>query len=295
MNIKIVDFKSINASAEFEESIRETGFGVLSNHPIDSQLVEDVYTLWSEFFNSDQKNNPDYAFVEKDHSGFIPFELSETAKGNDVKDIKEFYHYYHPWGRIPSFLAAKTQLLCEQLIAMAQVLLQWIEAHTPAEIRDQLSEPLMTMLNGSQKNLFRLINYPPLTGNEPANAVRAAEHEDIDFLTLLPAATAKGLEAKNRSGTWTPVPCNPGWIIVNVGDMLQEATNHYYPSTPHRVVNPIGDDAKMPRMSMPLFLHPRDDVQLSKQHTAQSYREERYRELGLLAADRSISVSEDVN
>ena len=290
MSIKVVDFKSNNASSKFEQSIRETGFGVLSNHSIDPQLVEDVYALWGEFFNSDKKKNPDYAFIEKDHSGFIPFELSETAKGNSVKDIKEFYHYYHPWGRIPDFLADKTKLLCEQLMEMAQVLLQWIEDNAPARIRDQLSEPLTEMIKGSQKNLFRLINYPALTGGEPVNAVRAAEHEDIDFLTLLPAATAKGLEAKDRDGGWTSVPCNPGWIIVNVGDMLQEATDHYYPSTPHRVVNPEGEDAQLARMSMPLFCHPRDEVQLSKRHTAQSYREERYRELGLLAEGKSIEV-----
>lgn len=290
MSIKVVDYRSDNAAAEFEQTIRETGFGVLSNHPIDPQLVEDVYQLWEEFFNSEVKNDPEFAFNRKDHSGFIPFEMSETAKGKTVKDIKEFYHYYHPWGRIPTFLKEKTQALCEQLTEMAGVLAQWIEDNAPQEIRDQLSEPLTDMLKGSQKNLFRLINYPALKGDEPVDAVRAAEHEDIDFLTLLPAATAKGLEAKSREGNWVPVPCNPGWIIVNVGDMLQEATNHYYPSTPHRVINPEGDDAKAARMSMPLFFHPRNEVQLSSRHTAQSYREERYRELGLLAEGESIEL-----
>ena len=64
--------------------------------------------------------------------------------------------------------------------------------------------------------------------------------------------------------------------------MLQECTNHYYPSTTHRVVNPVGEDAKKPRLSMPLFLHPFDSIQLSQRHTAESYRAERFRELGLL-------------
>ena len=63
--------------------------------------------------------------------------------------------------------------------------------------------------------------------------------------------------------------------------MLQECTQGYYPSTTHRVVNPTGEEAKKPRLSMPLFLHPRDDVRLSTRHTAHSYRWERYKELGL--------------
>lgn len=290
MDIKVVDFASSDASAAFEKTIRETGFGVLSNHSIDTQLVDDVYAEWGAFFNSENKNNPDYAFRAKDHSGYVPFELSETAKGNEVKDLKEFYHYYHPWGRIPDALREKTQALCEQLTAMAATLLGWIEANMPAALRDKLSEHLSDMLKDSDKNLFRLIHYPPLKGDEPVAAVRAAAHEDIDFLTLLPAATAKGLEAQDANGNWVPVPCNHGWIIVNVGDMLQECTEHYYPSTTHRVVNPEGDAARQVRMSMPLFLHPRDDVVLSKKHTAKSYREERYRELGLLAEDESIGL-----
>lgn len=288
MAIRVVDFKSEQAGAEFEKTIRETGFGVLSNHPINIKLVNEVYALWEDFFHSDEKHNPDYAFRSKDHSGFISTELSETAKGNKIKDLKEFYHYYPSWGRIPQCLEKPTKALCDELTSMASTLLKWIEEQTPAHVKDHFSEHLSDMLKGSQKNLFRLINYPPLSGDEPTDAVRAAAHEDIDFLTLLPAATAKGLEAKTKDGQWVSVPCDPGWIIVNVGDMLQECSGGYYPSTSHRVINPTGDEAKQSRMSMPLFLHPRDEVVLSDRHTAQSYREERYRELGLLKEGESI-------
>ena len=231
MNIQVVDFTAANAASEFEKSLRETGFGVLSHHPIDTQLVDEVFALWERFFTTDIKHDPAYAFSSKTHNGYIPFELSETAKGNDTKDLKEFYHYYYDWGVVPQFLQAKTNLLCQQTIDMATTLLSWVEANAPTAIREQLSEHLTDMIKGSNKTLFRPIYYPALTGDEPVKAIRAAEHEDIDFLTLLPAATAKGLQAKTRDGRWISVPCNPGWIIVNVGDMLQEATDLYYPST----------------------------------------------------------------
>lgn len=290
MNIQVVDFNSENAGSAFETSLRETGFGVLSNHPINNQLVTEVFALWETFFTSDIKDDPRYAFNPSNHNGYVPFELSETAKGAAIKDLKAFYHYYHPWGAIPDFLKEKTGELCEQLIAMATTLLGWVEANAPESMRMQLSEHLTDMIKDSTRSLFRPIYYPPLTGDEPTNAIRAAAHEDINLLTLLPAATAKGLQAKARDGSWVSVPCDPGWIIINVGDMLQEASDFYYPSTTHRVINPDGEDMKKARMSMPLFLHPRDEVRLSKRHTALSYREERYRELGLLEEDKSIEV-----
>ena len=112
--------------------------------------------------------------------------------------------------------------------------------------------------------------------------MRAAAHGDINMLTLLPAATAGGLQVKDAQGNWLDVPIKPNWIIVNVADMLQECTGYYYKSTTHRVLNPTGEAAKKSRLSMPLFLHPRDDVQLSARHTGKSYRAERYKELGLV-------------
>jgi len=66
--------------------------------------------------------------------------------------------------------------------------------------------------------------------------------------------------------------------------MLQMATGGYFRSTTHRVVNPTGEVARRPRLSMPLFLHPRPEVRLSDTHTAGEYLEERLREIGLKTA-----------
>ena len=109
--------------------------------------------------------------------------------------------------------------------------------------------------------------------------MRAAAHEDINLITILPAANEAGLQVVNAEGKWIAVPGDFGALIVNVGDMLQEATGGFYRSTTHRVVNPTGEAAKRSRISMPLFLHPRRDVVLSERHTADSYLQERLREL----------------
>ena len=75
------------------------------------------------------------------------------------------------------------------------------------------------------------------------------------------------------------MPCDFGNLVVNIGDMLQEASGGYFPSTSHRVVNPEGADHNRSRVSIPLFLHPRPEVVLSQRHTAGSYLQERLAEL----------------
>jgi isopenicillin N synthase-like dioxygenase len=278
MPVKVVNYTAPNASSDFAEGLHDIGFAVLSHHPIDAHLFDRVYDEWRAFFKSPEKT--DFAFDEKTHDGFISMALSETAKGYDVKDLKEFYHYYQQ-GRCPAACKQVTDQLTNELKQLAETLLGWIELHAPKSVQQQLSMPLSDMIKDSPLHLFRVIHYPPLTGREPPNALRAAEHGDINLITLLPAATADGLQVKDRNGQWHVVPTNPGWIVVNIGDMLQECTGHYYPSTLHRVINPVGDAANTSRLSMPYFFHPKDEVVLSNRYTANSYRLERYRELGL--------------
>jgi len=78
---------------------------------------------------------------------------------------------------------------------------------------------------------------------------------------LLCGATAAGLELWHRDGTWLPVPVIPEGIVVDSGDMLQWLTNGLVCSTTHRVVNPIG--ANESRYSLPFFVHPRPEVDLT--------------------------------
>ena len=69
-------------------------------------------------------------------------------------------------------------------------------------------------------------------------------------------------------------------MVVNSGDMLKMASYNYYPSTTHRVINP-NSNLNVSRYSMPLFLHPRNEVVLNTKHTAESYLNKRLKEIGL--------------
>lgn len=256
-------------------SLHNTGFAVLSDSPISPQLVQAVYQEWADFFTSEQKHH--YRFDPEIQSGYFPFQL-EQAKGHTVPDLKEFFHLY-PWTELPAGLSDRTWELFGQLNQLAAELLGWIEQSAPPTLT--FTEPLGDMIRDSQETLLRLIHYPPLEKPVPPGAIRAAAHEDINLITLLPAATAVGLELLDLQENWMSVPCSQGDIVINGGDMLQMASQGYYRSATHRVVNPKETVAPAPRFSMPLFLHPRREVVLSGTKTAQQYLLERLAEIGL--------------
>lgn len=279
MKLEAVDYLSPTAAQDFVTSLRETGFGVLKNHPIRQQLVADIYQHWQAFFDGEEKHQYRYNVGTQD--GYFPPDVSETAKGHTKKDIKEYFHYY-PWGQCPAEHKAELAEYYQEANKLAEQLLGWIEGHTPSEIAQHYSQPLSSMIESSDQTLLRVLHYPPLQGDEELGAIRAGAHEDINLITILPAANEPGLQVKLKDGTWLDVPCDFGNLIVNIGDMLQEASAGYFPSTSHRVINPEGTDKTKSRISLPLFLHPRPDVVLSERHTAGSYLRERLIELGVI-------------
>ncbi len=279
MKLETIDYRAADAAERFVESLRSTGFGVLRNHPISQHLVQDIYRDWQDFFNSEEKQA--FMFKPETQDGFFPASISETAKGHTVKDIKEYFHVY-PWGRIPEQLQDNILTYYQEANALAAELLDWVEAHSPAEVAANYRTALSQMIANSHKTLLRVLHYPPMTGDETPGAIRAAAHEDINLLTVLPAANEPGLQVQSLDGEWLDVPSDFGNLIINIGDMLQEASAGYFPSTTHRVINPEGADMSKSRISLPLFLHPRPDVVLSERYTADSYLMERLRELGVI-------------
>lgn len=274
-----VDFTAADAPARFAASLHETGFGVLKNHPLSEARVSSIYRNWQAFFDRDDKHDFRYSVGPQD--GFFPAGMAESAKGQTVRDIKEYFHFY-PWGKCPDSLRDELLEYYKSASMLAKTLLSWVEDNTPRAGSSSFSEPLSQMIEGSEQSLLRILHYPPLTGDEEPSAIRAAAHEDINLLTLLPASNEPGLQVQGKDGEWIDVPCEFGNLIVNIGDMLNEAAGGYYPSTTHRVVNPEGARRDISRISLPLFLHPRPEVRLSERYTARAYLEQRLRELGVI-------------
>ena len=276
MDVAVVDYQLPDAPKRFTESLRDTGFAVLTNHPVQYDMVQRLQNEWLNFFRTG--NKWDYLPGEGGQDGYRPLEEAEQAVGASLPDIKEYFHWY-PWGRQPTVESASAAAMYQAGWSLAAELLTWVEANTPSSISKSFSMPLSEMIVGTRRTLLRILHYPPLKGNEPVGSVRAAAHEDINMITVLPAANEPGLQVRDLDGKWHDVPCDPGSVAINAGDMLKYVTEGYYPSTTHQVTNPTGDAATRSRVSTPLFLHPADDVMISQNKTAFDFLRDRIKEI----------------
>lgn len=276
MNIETIDYQAPDAKQALARSLHNTGFAVLANHPVTPARIEGIYQSWGNFFASDTKH--DYLRDPENQDGYFPFR-SENAKGQTVKDLKEFYHVY-TWGRVPEALEAETRAIHNDLTSLGVELLGWLQDETPADVAKNFTMPLDKMMAESLMSLLRILHYPPLDEAPEEGAIRAAAHEDINLITLLLAGSQPGLQAQDKQGLWHDISCDAGMITINNGDMLSLASHDYYPSTTHRVVNPDAS-ANQSRYSMPIFLHPRPDVMLDKDFSAGEFLQQRLKEIGL--------------
>ena len=271
-----ISYNDPNAGALFAKSLHETGFAIIKDHPMGMDEISQMYEVWADYFASDAPQGD--AVKPGEVHGYYGYK-SENAKSSQHKDLKEFFHVYED-RPVPSITEAQTRAFQSKLISIGSTLLSWLDANTPDQTKKLFSESLMDMIDGSTSNLLRVLHYPPLPEDVEAGEVRAAAHEDINLITLLVTGSEPGLQAADSQGVWHDVPCESGYITVNSGDMLAKASRGYYPSTPHRVVNPPKQENRS-RYSMPLFVHPRPEVQLDENQTAGEFLDERLREIGL--------------
>ncbi|MCH1555765.1 MAG: hypothetical protein L7T26_06010 [Pseudomonadales bacterium] len=276
--LPLISMHSDRWDKDFVASLHEYGFAALTDHPIDMGLVRKIYDDWEAFFGLEEKH--DFTFNQETQDGFFSLKNAESAKGVSVQDHKEYFHFY-PWGQCPTRLKNDLLSYYTSAQAFAKILLQKVEDFAPEPVSGQFLEPLSGMIDQSDSSLLRILHYPPVP--EGADLPRASAHEDINLLTLLPASSGPGLEILDRSGHWLEIADRDDQILINTGDMLSEASSQYFPSTTHRVCNSEGALALKSRMSLPLFLHPRPEVQLSTRYTAGDYLHERLLELGVIS------------
>ncbi len=271
-----ISYTAPGFDAAFMASLHEYGVASVVDHSLDNDRVARIYGEWLAFFSSGEAACFRMDPVRQD--GYFSLQEAEHAKGFLERDFKEYFQFY-PWGRCPAPLQADLAGHFAAAVELGAELLGCIARSLPEAVTAKLTEPLRDMIQGSEQSMLRVLHYPAVpTGR---SILRAAPHEDINLLTLLPAADGPGLELQLRSGEWISVPHSPGQLIVNIGDMLQEATGGYLPSTPHRVATPDIEQPAVSRMSLPLFLHPRPDVVLSSRYTARQYLMQRLDELGV--------------
>ncbi len=275
------------------------GFVGVTGHGIPKALIDDFYVAAKRFFALDTDTKRQYEVAgAAGQRGYTSFG-KEKAKQSQVADLKEFFQIGQETAamsaeernpevaEVPEFMALGRDLY-RAFETKGNLLLRAIAIHL------NLPEDYFANYTKDGISILRAIHYPPIT-SEPASAIRAEQHEDINLITLLVGASAGGLQLQNQHGEWLEIVPENDEIVINVGDMLQRLTNNYLKSTTHRVVNPPREEWHLPRLSIPFFLHPRPEMSLevleqcvTAEHpvhyapiTAGGYLDERLREIGL--------------
>lgn len=279
-SLDLNDFRNGNTEqrskfvADLGDAFNHVGFVAIKNHGLSDTLRENLYQSIQEFFALPEEVKKQYDKPELNGQRGYTSKGKEHAKGRTTGDLKEFYQIgqivedddpvkeKYPDNLWPSEVPVMEKHASETFKTLEDAGQQILKA---VALYLELPDDYFDGKVHNGNSILRAIHYFPIENPEeiPDDAVRAAEHGDINLITLLMGASAEGLEIKRRDGKWFPVTALPDQIVVNVGDMLARLTNDQLKSTIHRVVNPPKEKMKSSRYSIPFFLHPRSEMDLT--------------------------------
>lgn len=245
----------IEVARQLDKAAREVGFLYVSGHGVPRQRIEKLKARAKEFFDqSSEEKMRYYIGLSQNHSGYVPMG-EENFYGSDQKpDAKEAYDI----GFELAELSLKTPVLgnnqwpdlagfqedirayYDEVMALGRLLFEGfaLGLGLPQDqfIRNLSAPP-------SQLRLIHYFHSPDAAADRPG----IGAHTDYEFFTIL-LPTSPGLQVLNGAGEWIDVPVLPDAFVINIGDMMEIATNGKYLATSHRV-RKINEE----RYSFPLF------------------------------------------
>lgn len=244
----------------------ETGF-VYAAHDIPPDAIGAAYEMLATFFHLPRETKERYLVPgSRGQAGYTGM-LVETAAAAEVPDWKEmlnwgprvpaghplrarFPHRYvdpvFPDADVPGIGRVLT-VFHDRLLDLQRRFLRIVAAGLGC------GDAFFDGMLEHGPTLTRAIRYPPMEQAPEAGHVWAAEHGDINLVTALPRATARGLQVKVGDG-WVDAVAPEGHAIINTGLMLERLTNGVIPAGIHRVVADPAQTGE--RLSVVQFCHP---------------------------------------
>lgn len=249
------------------------GFVAIRNHFLTKELSERLYRVVRFFFELPDEIKQKYVIAGLSGQRGYTGKGKEHAKGRNTGDLKEFYHVGQvadDYGQNPKYPGNVWPEELPEFKEISTEVYQRLEKTGIYILRAialflNLPENYFDDRVQGGNSILRPIHYYPIvdTTDVPSDAVRAAEHGDINLITLLMGASADGLQVLRIDGKWIAIRAMTDQLVVNVGDMLERLTNGKLKSTIHRVVNPPRHLMNTPRYSVPFFMHPRSEMSLA--------------------------------
>ncbi len=248
---------------QLRTAARDIGFFYLTNHGVNDDLQRAVQQEARRFFALDDEQKQKVAMIHSPHFRGYNRAASELTRGKP--DWREQFDIGAErqallvsdsdprWRRLQG-----PNLWPEEQPALKTTLLDWQKSMTEMAIvllrafAEALNLPAdaFDALYGDKPNEhIKLIRYPGQESSQSNQGVGA--HKDSGFLSFLLQDQQKGLQVEISPDNWIDATPLPGSFVVNIGELLELATNGYLRATVHRVVSPpAGQD----RLSIAFFL-----------------------------------------
>jgi len=244
-------------------SARDVGFFYLINHGIDSELSAQVQQLSRQFFALSEAEKQQVSMIHSPH--FRGYNRAGSELTRSQPDWREQFDIGAERGAIALQSGEAgwkrlqgPNLWPEALPELKPTLLAWQKAMTAMSLRLlrafaralALPPDAFDSLYGEKPNEhIKLIRYPGQTADASSQGVGA--HKDSGFLTFLLQDQQRGLQVEVTPDNWVDALPLSGAFVVNIGELLELASNGYLRATVHRVVAPpSGQD----RLSIAFFL-----------------------------------------
>lgn len=249
--------------ADLRHAARDIGFFYLINHGVDDALQNAVQREARRFFALTEVQKEQVAMIHSPHFRGYNRAASEITRGQP-----DWREQFDIGAERPALLLSDSDprwrrlqgpnLWPEALPTLKPALLDWQRAMTSMALRLlrafaealQLPADAFDALYGSKPNEhIKLIRYPGQHATQSAQGVGA--HKDSGFLSFLLQDEQKGLQVEVAPDRWIDAVPRAGSFVVNIGELLELATNGYLRATVHRVVSPPADRE---RLSIAFFL-----------------------------------------
>ncbi len=248
---------------DLRHAARDIGFFYLTDHGIDAGLLQQVQDHARQFFALPDSEKTAVGMVNSPHFRGYNRAASEITRGQPdqreqfdlgaERDVLPLTPDSPLWARLqgpnqwPEALPQLKPLLLDWQQAMTQMSLRLLRAFAQALA---LPEDAFDRLYGDKPNEhIKLIRYPGQPSKASNQGVGA--HKDSGFLSFLLQDQQAGLQVEIEEGRWIDALPRDNTLVVNIGELLELATNGYLRATVHRVVSPpVGSE----RLSIAFFL-----------------------------------------